>query len=138
MSTKFLALLLAVNFAFPTSSYAVHPAVVAVIVEAGRQLSDMSNRGDIKIVLLSHAHCGRSPHDGENRGARLGRYYEELLEAGASGDPDLIYERAIRLQETVNKSSMYQDCFRAMGDAAKVMGMVNQIVAAQQSGGPSR
>jgi hypothetical protein len=126
----------------PLNSQAVHPAVVAAIVELGRQLSDVGNSGDPKLLFLNAvgAHCGKPKHEPEMRGTRLARYYRELLAAGKSGDADLIYERAKRLKDTLLISSMYEQCFKAMGDAAKVMSYVNQIVAAGNSGqgGPSR
>jgi hypothetical protein len=106
-------------------------AAVAIVIEAGNQLRDLGNGGDLKIAILNGKGCGRSKNDGENRGARLARYYRELLSAAQANDANLMYERSVRLNEWVNKSSMYQSCFNAMGNAAKAMAVVDKIVAAK-------
>jgi hypothetical protein len=106
-------------------------AAVVLINETASQLRDLGSSGDLKMAVLNGSGCGRSKKDGENRGARLARYYRELLQAAQGGDPNLIHERAARLKEWVNKSSMYQNCFNAMGNASKAMAAVDQILAAK-------
>jgi hypothetical protein len=108
-------------------------AAVAIIAETGNQLRDLGNGGDLKIALLNGQGCGRSKNDGENRGARLARYYRELLSAAQANDVNLMYARAVRLKEWVNKSTMYQNCWNAMGNAARAMAAVDRIVAAKGS-----
>lgn len=100
--------------------------IVTALIKIGSQIGDVEDRSDWKAIFLPY--CGHSREDGENRSSRLGRYVHELRDAANRGDVELAAQRAERLQDTIQKSSMYQQCWNAMRGASQVWGYANQVI----------